>query len=103
MDELRSALSSYNAATPMDVASTGAACARALSGLRAASLLASSPSSGKNLVVRQDVHLAYLAARQGFGDCTAGARTMNYVLMARADAELMGANKSLQKARTPGG
>src|SRR5947209_1072005 len=87
IDNLRSVLSSYNATAPTDVASTGKACAQALSDLQGSSLLGAPPDRGKDLKARQDLHAAYLAARQGFSDCAVGARTMNYVDMARSDAE----------------
>lgn len=103
IDSLRTAVSSYNATAARDVASTGTACARALTDLRSSSLLATPPSPGKDLSVRRDLNAAYLAARQGFSDCALGARTMNYALMARGDAELLNANGSLQKARSPHG
>lgn len=102
IDNLRSVLSSYNAANPADVASTGKACARALSDLEGSSLLAEIPHSGKDLKVRQDLHAAYRDARQGFSDCAQGARTMSYVDMARSDAELAAANQNLQQARSRG-
>jgi hypothetical protein len=103
LDNLRSVLASYNAATPTDVASAGSACAQALSGLGGSSFLAAAPGPGKELAVRQEVHAAYVSAREGFSDCALGARTMNYQVMARGDAELMSANGSLQKARSNGG
>src|SRR5947209_5982968 len=102
IDNFRSVLSSYNAAAPTDVASTGTACAKAVSDLQGSSLLAALPSAGKDLNVRRALHTAYLAARQGFSDCALGARTMSYVEMARGDTELMAANQSLQQARSPG-
>jgi hypothetical protein len=100
MDNLRSVLASYNASTQTDVASTGSACTQALSGLRGSSFLTSTPSPGKDLTVRQDVHAAYLAAQVGFSDCALGARTLNYQVMARGDSELISANVSLEKARS---
>lgn len=102
VDNLRSVLTTYNATTPADVAATGSACERALTGLQNSSILAAKPHPGKELVVRQDLHAAYVEARQGFSDCAAGARTGNYVAMARGDAELMSANESLRKARSAG-
>jgi hypothetical protein len=102
LDNLRSVLVTYNAATPRDVASTGSECARAFSGLQNSSLLAVNPTSGKELVVRRDLHAAYVQARRGFSDCAAGAKSMSYATMARADRELLDANGSLRQARAAG-
>lgn len=103
LDNLRSVITAYNAATPTDVATTGSACEKALEGVQNSNLLAVKPIAGKDLTVRQDLHAAYLQARAGFSDCTHGAQSMNYVIMARANAELVSANASLQKARSPRG
>ncbi len=103
IDNLRSVLSSYDAAAPTDVASTGKACAQALADLKGSSLLAAAPGPGKDLRVRHDLQAAYLNARQGFSDCALGARSMSYVDMARSDAEILGSNQNLQQARSPGG
>jgi hypothetical protein len=103
LENLKSVLTAYNAATPTDVASTGLACGRALTDLQKSNLLAAKPVAGKDLVVRQDLHTAYFEARKGFSDCATAARTMSYVSMAHADAELASANGSLQKARSPRG
>lgn len=98
IDNLRSVLNAYDSASPTDVASTGSACADALSGLRGSSLLGTRPEPGKDLIARQDVHTAYRDARQGFSDCASGAKIMDYALMARSDAELSRANHSLRQA-----
>lgn len=103
IDNLRTVLADYNAAKPNDVASTGAACARAADGLRASSLLQQTPGPGKELAVRQDLHAAYMAALQGFNDCVQGARSMDYLVMSRADSELGGANGWMQAARSARG
>jgi hypothetical protein len=103
LQNLKSVLTAYNAATPTDVASTGLACGKALTALQRSSLLAAKPVGGKDLVVREDLRTAYLEARKGFSDCATGARTMEYVSMAHADAELASANESLQKARSARG
>jgi hypothetical protein len=103
LENLQSVITAYNATTPTDVATTGSACEKALKGLQNSSLLAVKPTTGKDLTVRQDLHAAYLEARAGFSDCTNGAQSMNYVVMARANAELVSANASLQKARSPRG
>jgi hypothetical protein len=100
VDNLRSVLTTYNSTTPTDVASTGSACAGALSGLQGSRLLGDRPGPGKYLASRQDLHVAYLLARQGFSGCAVGAKTMDYVLMARGDADLMSANASLGLARS---
>jgi hypothetical protein len=97
---MRSVITSYDSAAPGDVASTGTACGSALSGLQGSSLLGKQPAPGKDLAARQDLHMAYLQARQGFSSCATGAKAMNYTLMARGDSELMSANTSLSLARS---
>jgi hypothetical protein len=103
VDNLRSALNTYNSATPTDIAATGSECAKALSGLRGSSLLSVRPNPGKQLVMRQELRAAYLQASRGFSHCAIGAKSMDYVVMARGDAELLSANGSLRQARAAGG
>ncbi len=96
---LQTALSTYNRATPRNVRATGDACGTALVDLKAASLLANPVGTGSDRQVREDLHAAYISARSGFSDCSAGARAMSYIIMARADTEIAAANRYLRKAR----
>lgn len=103
IENLHAVLRSYNHTTPVDVASTGASCSVALKDFDRSAFLSATPAPGKELAVRESLHVAYTMARQGFSDCVKGAKGDSYALMARADSDLAIANRSLAFARSSRG
>ena len=97
---LSGAITTYNAASPRDVQSTGASCKTALDKLSSGTMPSPTAAPEAQKTLADILSQIYAKAKRGFTDCATAGRQNDYVLMARSTQELAGVNVDVRRARS---